>query len=85
MYLGSVRDNAIGPKAPYENYPVQSVRSPCHTIAFGDTDGTGWKNDHVNGVNDVDMFGNHGYTLDPTFIPEYSLQTYSGGELEPYA
>ncbi len=31
------------------------------------------------------MLGNHGYTLDPTFIPTYSLQTYSGGVLEPYA
>ncbi len=31
------------------------------------------------------MLGNHGYTLDPTYIPEWSMQTYSGGALEPYA
>ena len=84
-YLGSVRDNAIGPHALFENFPVKTLRSPVRTIAFGDTDGTGWKHDHVNGVKDVDMIGNHGYTLDPTYIPTYSLQTYSGGALEPYA
>ena len=84
-YLGSARENASGPKAPYESFPVKSVRMPGRTIAFGDTDGTGWKKAHVNGVNDPDMYGNHGYTLDPTFIPEFSLQSYSGGENEPYA
>ena len=84
-YLGSARDNDVGPTRPLENFPVQLVRSPSLTIAFGDSDGTGWKKDHVNGVNDVDMFGNHGYTLDPTYIPEYSVHTFSGGALEPYA
>ena len=86
-YLGSARDNVSPqcPKKPFESYPVQSVASPARTIAFGDSDGTGWRKPHVNGVNDVDMYGNHGYTLDPTFIPRYSLDTYSAGVLEPYA
>jgi prepilin-type processing-associated H-X9-DG protein len=86
-YLGSARDNTSQecPTRPLENFPVKAVRVPARTIAFGDTDGTGWKKAHVNGINDVDMFGNHGYCLDPTFIPKYSLQTYSAGVLEPYA
>lgn len=84
-YLGSLRDNAVGPKKPLENYPVKSLRSPGRTIAFGDTDGTGWTKPYVRGVNDKDMFGNHGYILDPTYIPEYSMHSYSGGEHEPYA
>ncbi len=84
-YLGSGRDNAISPTAPFENYPVKEVPCPGRTIAFAGCDGTGWKKPHVNGVKDVDMFGNHGYTLDPTYLPEYCVETYSGGTLEPYA
>lgn len=84
-YLGSLRDNAVGPKRPLENYPVKSIRSPARTIAFGDTDGTGWTKPHQRGVNDKDMFGNHGYVLDPTYIPEYSMYSYSGPDHEPYA
>ncbi len=84
-YLGSVRDNTTGPRAPYENWPVRQVDSYDKTIAFACSDGTGWKKPHVNGVNDVDMLGNHGYVLDPTFIPQYSLQSFSGGTLEPFA
>ncbi len=84
-YLGRARDNSTGPKAPFESFPVKSVRSPGRTIAFGDSDGTGWKKPYTPGVNDPEMLGNHGYTLDPTFIPTYSLTTYSDGVLEPYA
>lgn len=84
-YIGSTRDNNIGPTAPFERFPVRSVENPTETIAFGDSDGTGWKKAHVNGVNDPDMIGNHGYTLDPTYIPDFSLQTYSGGVQESYA
>ncbi len=84
-YLGSGRDNAIGPKAPLENFPVKGVPAPAMTIAFGDSDGTGRDLPHENGVNNPDMLGNHGYTLDPTYIPWYSEQTYSGGVLEPFA
>lgn len=83
-YIGSARDNVTGPKAPLENFPVKAVKVPARTIAFADSDGTGWIMGHRNGVNDPEMFGNHGYTLDPTFIPTYSLHTYSGGVLEPF-
>ena len=35
---------------------------------------------------DVDAWGNHGYTLDPTFIPTYSLETINNeGIQEAYA
>jgi prepilin-type processing-associated H-X9-DG protein len=84
-YIGSARDNELSPKHPFENFPVKDVHAPAMTIAFACSDGTGWKIEHVNGVKNVDMIGNHGYTLDPTYIPTYSLETYSGGELEPYA
>jgi prepilin-type processing-associated H-X9-DG protein/prepilin-type N-terminal cleavage/methylation domain-containing protein len=84
-YLGSARDNLDSPKAPLESFPVKQLRFPARTIAFGDSDGTGWIKEHVRNVNDVDMLGNHGYTLDPTFIPEYSLTSYSAGVSEPYA
>ncbi len=84
-YLGSVRDNMECQTRPFERFPVMAVDAPGRTIAFADSDGTGWTKEHVNGVNDPAMLGNHGYTLDPTYIPEHSLQTYSGGVLEPYA
>ena len=84
-YLGSARDSLAGPKRPFESFLVKSLRQPAMTIAFGDSDGTGWTNPHRNGVNDPEMLGNHGYTLDPTYIPTLSLEAYSGGELEPYA
>ncbi len=84
-YLGSARDNNISPTHPWENFPVKTVRRPAETIAFGDCDGTGWTKPYQRGVNDKEMLGNHGYTMDPTFIPEYTLQSFSGPDLEPYA
>ncbi len=93
-YLGSARENDISPKAPYENWPVKSVRMPARTIAFGDNDGTGWKKPHLNRdpddpsqpCKDPERFGNHGYALDPTYIPEYSLASVNNeGRPEPYA
>lgn len=84
-YLGSARDNAVSPTAPFERFPVRFVRAPVRTIAFGDSDGTGWLREHVPGVKDPEMLGNHGYTLDPTYIPLFSDQTHSDGVLEPWA
>lgn len=84
-YLGSARENDFSPTVPWERFPVKSVKMPSRTIAFGDSDGTGWTKPHINGSKDPEMFGNHGYTLDPTFIPEFSLHTISGDHLEPYA
>jgi len=85
-YLGSARENLQSPTVPFERFPVKHVHSPGHTIAFACSDGTGWKKPHDNSVsNDPDMLGNHGYTLDPTFIPQFSLQSMGSDGLEPYA
>lgn len=90
-YLGSVRDctHKTNPRPTYEKFPVKQVRAPHATIAFADCDGTGWKLDWApekpRGDHDPDRIGNHGYLLDPTYIPIWSEETYSGGELEPYA
>ncbi|HNQ21648.1 MAG TPA: prepilin-type N-terminal cleavage/methylation domain-containing protein [Phycisphaerae bacterium] len=90
-YLGSLRDNTDtrNPRPPYERFPVRDVRMPQMTIAFADCDGTGWKLDYVpkplNDGQDALRFGNHGYTLDPTYIPVWSERTLSGGAPEPYA
>jgi len=35
-YLGSARVNHVGPKAPWESYPVKHVRATSRTIAFGE-------------------------------------------------
>jgi prepilin-type N-terminal cleavage/methylation domain-containing protein/prepilin-type processing-associated H-X9-DG protein len=92
-YLGSTRDNALPGNRyrPYETFPVREVRCPSRTIAFADCDGTGRKlpwgpeKPALGADHDPRRLGNHGYTLDPTYIPVRSLGTYSGGALEPYA
>jgi prepilin-type processing-associated H-X9-DG protein/prepilin-type N-terminal cleavage/methylation domain-containing protein len=84
-YVGSARENATVPTKPFERFPVTSIEVPGRTIAFADSDGTGWTKAHVNGVNDPAMLGNHGYTLDPTYIPESAEHTTSGGQPERYA
>lgn len=92
-YVGSYRDNsaADNPFAPKECYPVKQVRSPGRTIGFADCDGTGWikewapEKPRPGGDHDPDRLGNHGYILDPTYIPVWSTETYSGGALESYA
>jgi len=76
-YLGSSRQNDVSPTAPWERFPVRQLRAPSDTIAFGDSDGTGWKKPHVRDTKDKDMWGNHGYTLDPTHIPVHSEHTYN--------
>lgn len=94
-YLGSARANgrADNPYRPYETFPVREVRVPGKTIAFADCDGTGWTKPwgperteyHPDADHDQHRLGNHGYTLDPTYIPVRSVDTYSGGTPEPYA
>jgi len=89
--LGSVRDNdhIRNPSRPYERFPVSRVRAPAATIAFADSDGTGWTlpwaPEKPKGDHNPNRLGNHGYLLDPTYIPIWSKDTRSGGELEPYA
>lgn len=90
-YMGSTRDNLRddNPFRPYETFPVKHLRVPSKMIAFADCDGTGWKLEWAPekpvGDHNPDRIGNHGYILDPTYIPLRSEQSYSGGELEPYA
>lgn len=94
-YLGSTRDNVEhdNPYRPYETFPIKEVRSPARTIAFADCDGTGWTEpwgpergpDYPDADQNPLRLGNHGYTLDPTYIPLRSLTTYSGGDPESYA
>jgi len=86
-YLGSLRFNDESPTAPYEHFPVKTVPSPASTIAYADCDGTGWTKPYQPGrTTDPEILGNHGYTLDPTFIPTYCSETVnSEGLPDPYA
>ena len=94
-YLGSLRTNSKGTTAPYERFPVRHVAAPGKTIAYADSDGTGWTlpYQHGGGTHETDSgdrnpdrLGNHGYTLDPTFLPTFSTATVNlEGELDPYA
>lgn len=81
-YLGSLRANATSPTAPYERFPVTfwKIESPTMTIAFGASAGTGTDAPYpgANG-SDVTKIGNHGYTLDPTFIPSWSENNVPAG------
>ncbi len=84
-YLGSGRDNLVSPTRPFERFPVKWIKAPARTIAFGDSDGTGWELPHSDTNNDPRRFGNHGYVLDPTHIPEHSEHTTNGLVVEQYA
>jgi prepilin-type processing-associated H-X9-DG protein len=85
-YLGSLRNNHQGPTVPYERFPVTTIANPGHTIAYADTDGTGWTKPYDAAGKDVDAIGNHGYTLDPTFIPKHALTAVNNnGVAEAYA
>lgn len=76
-YLGSLRNNLAGPTPPCERFPVQRVAAPAKTIAYADCDGVGWTKPYIadQSIKDPDALGQHGYTLDPTFIPVHSNQT----------
>lgn len=90
-YLGSVREcrSKLNPSPPYERFRVTTLRAPGSTIAFADSDGTGWMLDWApekpRGDHNPHRLGNHGYLLDPTYIPIWSEEAYSGRDLEPYA
>jgi len=88
-YLGSLRDQTQpdNPFQPFETFPVRDVMAPSGTIAFADTDGTGRLLPYSPEGPDQhpDRIGNHGYVLDPTYIPLRSEQATSGGTPEKYA
>lgn len=78
-FLGSARVMHSG---GYENFPVRltSFASPAHTIAFGCSDGTGKQQPHevlapeaigsaLPASENVLRIGNHGYVIDPPFLP----------------
>jgi len=90
-YLGSARLNRESPFAPFERFPVRQVSNASRTIAFGCSDGTGTDEPYepippfqarstLPGSVRRKRIGNHGYTLDPTYIPIWSTK-----QSEPYA
>jgi len=85
-YLGSARILTDG---TFERFPIREVRNPSHTIAFGDSSGTGThepyepipfeqKSSSLSYSTRKDLIGNHGYTLDPTHIPTRSANLHGG-------
>jgi len=97
-YLGSARKNLVSPFAPFERFPVRHVSSPSMTIAFGCSDGTGLDepyeplpphqaSSNLSGSVRRKRIGNHGYTLDPPYIPAWSVnqdEPYSDGAAPSY-
>ncbi len=90
-YLGSARVNSANPTNPWECFPVRNVQNASRTIAFGDSDGTGTEDPYepipenqasssLSGSVRRKRIGNHGYVLDPTYIPAWSTS-----QTEPYA
>jgi len=97
-YLGSARESAEGPLAPFERFPVRQVSAASRTIAFGCSDGTGLAEPYeplpphqasssLSGGVRRKRIGNHGYVLDPTFIPAWSAklsEPYADGDAPSY-
>jgi prepilin-type N-terminal cleavage/methylation domain-containing protein/prepilin-type processing-associated H-X9-DG protein len=97
-YLGSARDNRQSLTSPWERFPVKYVVVPERTIAFGDSDGTGLKEPYepippdqasssLSSSERRQRIGNHGYTLDPPYIPVWSTfqsEPYSDGPAPTY-
>jgi len=85
-YVGSARVLTDG---TFERFPVMQIKNPGRTIAFGDSSGTGWTEPYepipfaqkssIYGYDErKNRVGNHGYTLDPTYIPQRTEDLYSG-------
>ncbi|MCZ7641279.1 MAG: prepilin-type N-terminal cleavage/methylation domain-containing protein [Verrucomicrobia bacterium] len=81
-FLGSARTLFSG---DYERFPVRlsALPAPTSTLAFGCADGTGTENPHeplpphaasssLPADESVRRIGNHGYVIDPPFLPTYS-------------
>ena len=87
-YLGSARRHSDG---GFERFPVRNVPNPSHTIACGDSAGTGTEGPYeaipfeqegsgLGYEERKNRIGNQGYILDPTYIPKRS-QGCTGGEV----
>jgi prepilin-type processing-associated H-X9-DG protein/prepilin-type N-terminal cleavage/methylation domain-containing protein len=81
-YLGSARPLS---QNGLECFPVKGVADPSHTIAFGDSAGTGTEGPYeavpleqrgsaLSYEVRKDLIGNQGYLLDPTYIPRRSKE-----------
>jgi prepilin-type processing-associated H-X9-DG protein len=96
-YLGSSRtytdDNG---NTRYENFPVREVPCGSHTIAFGDSSGTGTdlpyepipydqKSSSLSYDVRKNRLGNHGYTLDPTYISNLTFSKFDPNSADRYA
>ena len=85
-YLGSARVLTDG---TFERFPVSELPNSAHTIAFGDSSGTGTeqpyepipftqKGSSLSYSVRKDRIGNHGYTLDPTYISKRTADLHGG-------
>ena len=85
-YLGSARILTDG---SFERFPVKEIENPSHTIAFGDSSGTGTEEPYepIPFTQKSSSFGygerkvrvgNHGYTLDPTYISQRTATMHGG-------
>ena len=89
-YIGNARlfpDPKDPAKQVCERFPVRGVDNPSRTIAFGDSSGTGTMYPYepipftkANSDLSYDVrktrIGNHGYCLDPTYLPTRSKQLW---------
>ena len=89
-FLGSARQMNNG---EFESYPVPfgRVTAPAQTIGFGCSDGTGFRDNYeplepnvassaLPYADRVERKGNHGYVLDPPFLPARNF-----AQAEPWA
>jgi len=84
QYLGNSRPFAQGGNVPVSDAVIQV---PAQTIAIADSDGTGGYYfsplPYDAGTTACNVIGNHGYSLDPPFLPTRSIGFPSSGCTSP--
>jgi prepilin-type N-terminal cleavage/methylation domain-containing protein/prepilin-type processing-associated H-X9-DG protein len=74
QYLGNSRPAAQGGNMPV---PDAAIQVPAQTIAIADSDGTGgyYANPlgYDAGTTACNVIGNHGYSIDPPWLPQRSM------------
>ncbi|MDW8364681.1 MAG: DUF1559 domain-containing protein [Abditibacteriales bacterium] len=84
QYLGNSRPVAQGGNVPVSDAAIQV---PAQTIALADSDGTGGYYLHPlsydAGTTACNVIGNHGYSIDPPFLPARSIGFPSSGCTSP--